>query len=139
LGISADAVRSRIKRGTLTTEREGGRVFVVLAGTDRAQPTNRATATDHPTEGYTPGPQEDRTAELIATLREQLAAERQAHAEARQIIMQQSVTMRQLSASESPEEPVEAEADPGRVGDRDHATSPETGAHRPWWRRVFGG
>jgi regulator of protease activity HflC (stomatin/prohibitin superfamily) len=43
LGISGDAVRSRIKRGTLPTVREGGRVFVVLDATDRlsaqAQPT----------------------------------------------------------------------------------------------------
>ena len=46
LGISGDAVRSRIKRGTLPTVREGGRVFVVVGATDRptaqAQPTARA-------------------------------------------------------------------------------------------------
>ena len=38
LGISAEAVRMRIKRGTLHSERQGGRVFVVL-GPDR--PTER--------------------------------------------------------------------------------------------------
>src|SRR5215211_5088853 len=45
LGITADAVRSRIKRGTLPNVREAGRVFVVVEGADRptaqAQPTNR--------------------------------------------------------------------------------------------------
>ena len=53
LGISADAVRSRIKRGTLATEREGGRVFVVLGAsfaTDRARPTNAQAASDQPTD-----------------------------------------------------------------------------------------
>jgi excisionase family DNA binding protein len=45
LGISPDAVRSRIKRGTLPTMRDGGRVFVALGSpdrpTDRQRPTTR--------------------------------------------------------------------------------------------------
>jgi hypothetical protein len=42
LGITEGAVRSRIKRGTLTTTKEGGAVFVLLGdGTSQAnQPTN---------------------------------------------------------------------------------------------------
>jgi excisionase family DNA binding protein len=39
LGISDDAVRSRIKRGTLRAVRESGRVFVVLA--DKTGSTTR--------------------------------------------------------------------------------------------------
>lgn len=30
LGISVDAMRARVKRGTVPTEREGGRVYVWL-------------------------------------------------------------------------------------------------------------
>lgn len=41
LGISQDAVRSRIKRGSLEVEREGRRVYVLLVATD--QPTNEPT------------------------------------------------------------------------------------------------
>jgi hypothetical protein len=47
LGILQDAVRSRIKRGTLATVRDGGRVFVALGGAD--QPTNQVSPTrSHP-------------------------------------------------------------------------------------------
>src|SRR5215218_3219788 len=42
LGITEGAVRSRIKRGTLRTAKEGGTVFVLLGGSTSAanQPTN---------------------------------------------------------------------------------------------------
>src|SRR5215217_4486888 len=43
LGITAEAVRMRIKRGTLRSERQGGRVFVLLG---QSQPTDRP---DEPT------------------------------------------------------------------------------------------
>ncbi len=136
LGISADAVRSRIKRETLETVREGGRVFVVLGGADRAQPTNRPGATDQPTEGYTPGPQEDRTAELIATLREQLQAERQAHAEARRLLMAALERIPAIEATpDAPGPPSGGEDTPGRG---ETPGTPETPAQRPsWWRRFW--
>jgi hypothetical protein len=113
-------------------------VFVVLGGADRAQPTNRPGATDQPTEGYTPGPPEDRTAELIATLREQLAAERQAHAEARRLLMAALERIPALEAPprDAPGAPTAGEDEPGGVetpGDQDRP------AQRPWWRRLFGG
>ena len=38
LGITPEAVRMRIKRGTLRSERQGGRVFVLLG---QSQPTDR--------------------------------------------------------------------------------------------------
>ncbi len=162
MGISADAVRSRIKRETLETVREGGRVFVVLGGADRAQPTNRPGATDQPTEGYTPGPQEDRTAELIATLREQLQAERQAHAEARRIIG--GLIERMPPQIEAPQEARESPVSPGPSDtptpapeEAQEAAEPprdrtnwlqqelletrqllEDERSRPWWRRWFG-
>ncbi len=45
LGVSVDAVRSRIKRGTIAHEREGGRVYVLLGGDEyrpgRDQPIDR--------------------------------------------------------------------------------------------------
>src|SRR5215211_2479515 len=45
LGITAEAVRMRIKRGTLRSERQAGRVFVLLG---QAQPTEQPT--DRPDE-----------------------------------------------------------------------------------------
>ena len=83
MGITVDAIRKRISRGTISHERdEDGRVWVIL-DTDQ-DAASKVQDTDQP--------QSDRSAlisakdETIATLREQLEAERQAHAEARRII-----------------------------------------------------
>jgi len=120
LGISEGAVRNRIKRGTLQAEREAGRVYVLLAG---------AASRDKPFD----------ESELVAVLREQLAAERQAHAEARRII---AGLVERIPAIEAPTEPRESpqtvEREPERVETRPTTTETHEGAQRPWWRRVFG-
>jgi excisionase family DNA binding protein len=129
LGITAEAVRMRIKRGTLRSERQAGRVFVLL-GPDR--PTERTE------------PTEDRTAELIATLQEQLAEEREARRRADTIIAQlaraneeQARTIRELEApSETPSEPRES---PETATETEGVDRPTPEQRRPWWRRAFGG
>jgi hypothetical protein len=91
LGITEGAVRSRIKRGTLRTAKEGGSVFVLLGGgTSKANQTPNA------------GVPSDQS-ELIATLqdqirylREQLDAEREARTEERR---RQDTVLAQLSAA----------------------------------------
>ena len=136
LGITVDAVRSRVKRGTIGHERESGRVYVLLgAGQDRPghdQPT------DQGGDQGTTVP-EDRTAELIATLREQLEAERQAHAEARRII---AGLVERIPAIEAPHEASEAaetvEEEPERAEPRSDAPGAQEGVRRSWWRRVIG-
>jgi hypothetical protein len=75
----------------LGSEREGGTVYVIL---EEAELGDASSAS----RGETTDPRRDQS-ELVAILREQLSAERQAHAEARRIIMQQAVTMRQLTAA----------------------------------------
>jgi excisionase family DNA binding protein len=98
LGITVDAVRSRVKRGTIAHVRVGARVYVLL-GDDESRP-GRDQHTDQRTDQGTTTP-EDRSAELIATLREQLQAERQAHAEARRII---AGLVERIPALEAPSE-----------------------------------
>jgi hypothetical protein len=39
LGISVEAVRGRIRRGTIPVEREGGTVYVLIEGTERHRTT----------------------------------------------------------------------------------------------------
>jgi hypothetical protein len=76
LGISAEAVRGRIRRGTLPVEREGGRVYVLLEGA----PEGRTTDDQPRTTGdrTSDRSQSDASAlisskdETIASLREQL-------------------------------------------------------------------
>lgn len=86
LGISAEAVRGRIRRGTLPVEREGGTVYVLL----EVDAAGRTTADQPRTTADRPS---DRTDALLAAyrdrvedLREQLQAERQAHADARRLL-----------------------------------------------------
>jgi excisionase family DNA binding protein len=118
LGISAEAVRMRIRRGTLRSERHEGGVYV-LVDTDQ---------TRHVADVST-----DRTDLLITTLREQLAAERRANEENRRIIAALTQRIPELPAapaqepSQEPpaEEPHEAEPRPATEG-------------RSWWRRMFG-
>jgi hypothetical protein len=120
----------RVKRGTLESERESGRLYVLL----NTDPT------------YEPGrPHErgyDRTGELIATLREQLQAERQAHAEARRII---AGLVERIPALEAPQDvPTDAPGTPERgEGQQGRGTVPsdaQTATSRPsFWRRIFGG
>jgi hypothetical protein len=114
LGITVDAVRSRVKRGTIDHERVGGRVYVLL-GDDEARPGHDQGGDQGGDQGTTAP--EDRTAELIATLREQLQAERQAHAEARRLL---AAALERIPAIEAPQEASEAseavEEEPERAG-----------------------
>ena len=127
LGISEGAVRMRVKRGTLPSTREGGRLYVLLNIDPTPEP-------ERPHDGT-----HDRTSELIDTLREQLEAERQAHAEARRLLMAALERIPpQLEAPsearESPETP--SEHLPSTTGSPEPETPTEP---RPWWRRVLGG
>jgi hypothetical protein len=106
LGISEGAVRNRIKRGTLRAQRQAGRVYVLLA---------------EPAQSGRPGDE----SELVAVLKEQLAAERQAHAEARRII---AGLVERLPQLEAPQEASEAPETAGK-GEAIGGTPP-----RPWWR-----
>ena len=129
MGITVDAVRSRIKRGTIDHVRAGGRVYVLL-GDDEARPGHDQD-TDQGGDQGTTAP-EDRTAELIATLREQLQAERQAHAEARRII---AGLVERIPALEAPSEARESsetvEEEPERAEPQSATGEAQEGAQRP--------
>jgi transposase-like protein len=156
LGVSEGAIRKRVKRDTLRHEKApDGRVYVYLdAGIDGGVDSG-VDELSHP----------DATALISelrahnATLREQIEAERQAHAEARRII---AGLVERIPAIEAPQEatepPSEATEQPGRVGPQPavegdqeaqeshemhmpevHGGPREQPAERPWWRRVFGG
>jgi len=115
----------RVKRGTLPSTREGGRLYVLLNTDPTPDP-------DRPHD-RTP----DRTSELIDTLREQLQAERQGHAEARRLL---AAALERIPAIEAPQEERESPESPGPSDTPTEAsTGGQEGAQRPWWRRVFGG
>jgi hypothetical protein len=132
LGITTDAVRMQLSRGTLASERHEGRVYVLLENditADRSGDTTALIAA------------KDETIEILReqlrAQREQLQAEREAHAEARRIIagLVQRVPELEAAPESPPESPEtttaeEAEQRPGGA---------QEGAQRPWWRRWFGG
>jgi hypothetical protein len=117
LGLTVDAVRKRVKRGTLEAEKGlDGRLYVFLD-----------------TDPDTDSPRSD-TERLISTLEEQLRLEREAHAEARRII---AGLVERIPAIEPPESP-ETPAEP-RPGTQAPPEGEEPLEARPWWRRWFGG
>jgi hypothetical protein len=157
LGISAEAVRSRIKRGTLESVKEGSTVYVLLPyrpGDDQTT-TERDRAYDQaPPEHERVGAQGDLVESLIdqvAYMREQLAEEREARRRADTIIAQLSQANAALASRvpeiEAPQEPPEVRESPETVsegpgkGDDVRLGGPEP--HHPverpsWWRRFFG-
>jgi len=123
LGTSVDAVRKRIARRTLESEKADGKVYVWLDdGAPQSDSAPLISAKD----------------ETISVLREQLEAERRAHAEARRII---AGLVERVPALEAPAEPRESPETPsGPAPNRTGPPEPETPTEpRPWWRRVFGG
>jgi hypothetical protein len=146
LGITEGAVRSRIKRGTLPTTKEGGTVFVLLGkpgaplgGTPQA---NQTPNTGVPT---------DQT-ELIETLRDEvnlLTEEREASRRKDHLLA--AALERIPPAIEAPrdQEPPESTLEEAsEESDRDEPQgTPKSGTggpqeaaqRRSWWRRMFGG
>jgi len=131
LGVSVEAIRKRVKRGTLRSDKgEDGRRYVYLE--------------EAPDVGGTQPEPDTLTSELRDRLRYvegQLEAERQAHAEARRIIAGlveriPALEAPQDSAPDAPQAPEPGEEHQGRG-----VVPPEQQAAtslRPWWRRVFG-
>ena len=138
LGITEGAVRSRIKRGTLQTEPEGGRVFVLLG--DGTPPTNQPPHTGEPSaqEGAALAAQMQAR---IDDLREQLHAERRANEENRRIIAALTSRIPQLEPrQETPESSETIKEEPERAAPRPDAPGPQTPPQRrSLWRRIIGG
>ena len=126
LGISEGAVRKRVTRGTLEHAKEvDGRIYVYL---DR----DRHRVDDIQDTGVDPN-----SGALISRLEDEVEFLRDQVRRQQEIIAQQAVTMRQLSApSEAPEDArraAQSEEPPESTG------GPENQSSRPWWRRIFGG
>jgi excisionase family DNA binding protein len=133
LGTSVDAVRMRVRRGSLESEKDpDGRVYVWVDGDSSetkpgldVEPSMLISAKD----------------ETIRILTQQLEAERRANEENRRIIAALTSRIPELEAPQEPREVSEtATADPVEPTTSEPARdAPEAAQPRPWWRRVFGG
>jgi exopolyphosphatase/pppGpp-phosphohydrolase len=132
LGISEGAVRKRVNRGTLLHEKEeDGRVYVYLDERDRLG------VDDRQDEGVDPN-----SNALISQLRDEVAYLRDENRRKDEIIMQQAMTMRQLTAAPpqgAAETAETVEEAPEGAEPRSAAGGAQEGSQRPWWRRWFGG
>jgi hypothetical protein len=134
LGTSVDAVRMRVRRGSLASEKDpDGRVYVWVDG-DSSETKPRLD-----------GEPDALISELRAhnaTLREQLEAERDANRENRGIIAALTQRIPELEApSEPPGGPESVVEEPERAAPRSAVGSTQEDAREPrsWWRRMFGG
>ena len=131
LGISEDAIRSRLKRGTLQSERVEGRVYILLGRSER---TDRADDRPSATNALTYQMQA-----RIDSLERSLEAEREANRENRRIIGALTARVPELEAPQEASEDAETvEETPDRAEPRPATGGAQEGAQRPWWRRVFG-
>ena len=147
LGISPEAVRNRLSRGTLDSVKENGTVYVLLEA-DMARST-----TDTPNDRLRsaadrPGDPQDAHAALVAAkdetirvLREQLEAERAAGAELRRIVAGLVHRVPELEAPRGPRDAPETAAEgPGRAEPRPVTEGAQEGAgRRSWFMRFFFG
>ncbi|MBV9455305.1 MAG: hypothetical protein JOZ19_14520 [Rubrobacter sp.] len=136
LGLSEDAVRSRLKRGTLRKEKdEDGTVFVVLSA---ESPTDRPTSNrGRPAANQTPVPADlaKLLRDQVEYLREQLAEEREANRENRRIIAGLVQRVPELEANtEFPEVPETDTKEPGKSD-----VPSEHQKRRSWVYRFFFG
>jgi hypothetical protein len=139
LGTTVDAIRKRVQRDTIAHEKDtDGRVWILLDA-DGTRYDNDQDTTGH-RQDTEPDALISAKDETIATLREQLQAERQAHAEARRII---AGLVERIPAIEAPSEPRESpetvEEELERAEPRPVTVESQESVQRPWWRRVFGG
>jgi hypothetical protein len=150
LGISAEAVRQRIKRGTLDIEKSvEGTVYVLLDANLADLNRNDSVRSGDRTGEY--GALISELRAHNATLREQLEAEREARRRADTIIAQlaraneeQARTIREIEAPSEPPSDERGSHDtveegPERAESRSATRGAQGGPQKPWWRRVFGG
>jgi DNA-binding transcriptional MerR regulator len=135
LGVSESAIRKRVERGTLRSDKgPDGKRYVYLD-----------TVADNMTDRVSDASGRDvlisEMQSHIEDLRNQLAAERQSSAELRRIVAALTSRIPELPAASSerpPEGPVTTTDKPESTSARSEEGAQE-GAQRPWWRRMFGG
>lgn len=125
LGITPDAVRARLRRGTLRKERaEDGTLLVVLDGS-----VGDTTATDRPTEQPTVL-YINALKSQIEMLQSELEARKEEARRKDTILLNMTEAMKSLEAPR--ESPLSAE------GQESNGETPPEQERRPWWRLALG-
>jgi ribosomal protein L12E/L44/L45/RPP1/RPP2 len=142
-GVSQDAVRKRIARGTIPHDRDAsGRVYVYLSPSESVHETDQDIRQDDATKTVQDA--------YIRSLEDQIAFLRRELERKDTILLNLTDRIPQLEAPASPHAERSSEspetAEEAREGAEEEPHSATGGAHapaqgpqeRPWWRRVFG-
>src|SRR5215217_5041855 len=135
LGTSVDAVRGRIRRGTLDSLKVDGVVYVLLDSTNQERQSDKTT-TDADEKQQTV-----EQSELVAELRGQIDWLRREVERKDTILMQMAQRIPELEpAREEPREPPEVPVSSSEETDRGKADQEqqEPTQRRSWWRQFFG-
>src|SRR5215208_4375929 len=146
LGISPEAVRNRLSRGTLESIKENGTVYVLLAPdmvrhtadrfSDRSSDMSGGTSRHISDAPEDPSPLISAKEETISVLKAQLEAERAASAELRRIVAGLVQRVPELEPANDSSELQASPVTSSRESDQGVA-SPEQQEHtqrRSWWR-----
>ena len=140
LQLSAEAVRSRIKRGSLQSVKDGNTVYVLLDA-DQARPNPAQTSDQTGAAALITSLQDQ-----VAYLRGELARREETHLEESRrkdsIIAALTGRIPEIEAPASPEpreSPETVEEQQGRGEPHPATGGAQEGTRRPWWRRIVGG
>ncbi len=144
LGVTVDAVRSRIKRGTIAHVREGERVYVLLGddqvGTSRDQGSAQYVDQHDHDDEHDGVDRDDHRDELVEELRNRV---RYLEEESRRKDHLLAAALERIPAIEAPRDvpraPETPDEDAGGSGSYPATEGAQEGSERPpWWRRWFG-
>jgi hypothetical protein len=151
LGMSAEAVRMRVKRGSLNSVKIKGTVYVILDAEQTRPNTDQTGGDSNVASERTDEQKGDRTALVdvlrseVEFLREELKRREEVHAkESRRkdtIIAQLAQRIPELESPAEPRESPEVSSEePGRGATPDEHQKPSGAAQRKrsWWREFFG-
>ena len=141
LGVSVDAIRKRIQRGTIPHERhEDGRVYVLLDRASIMQDVSSTSSSTAQEDDQQEGPVRYGTEELVESLQDQITFLRRELERKDAILLRMAERIPELEASSAPSEPRDAPetaSEHGAEGDTSEG-SQEHAQRRSWWRRFFG-
>lgn len=142
LGVSVDAIRKRIQRGTIPHERhEDGRVYVLVDKASTMQDETRTSTSTVQDTNQHESPVRYGTEELVGSLQDQIGFLRRELERKDAILLRMAERIPEIETSSAPPEARDASERVTEATDRG-TTVPqnpqEPAQRRSWWRRFFG-
>ena len=141
LGMSVDAIRKRIQRGTIPHERhEDGRVYVLLDKASSMQDTSSTSSSTVPDEDEGERSVRYGTEEFIGSLQDQIGFLRRELERKDAILLRMAERIPELESPQAPPEPRDAPETVSEAAGRgaDGEDPQEPVERRSWWKRFFG-